>query len=124
MLNATEKRFEADIEASLVGQGGYTAGSAAAFSPSTPGGFDANLGLWPGVLVAFLRDSQPDEWQRLAKLHGEALAAHPEWPVIPMASMIESMSTRRAPIGSFAPKSAGAQAFSQLWQAIERRLAA
>ncbi|WP_404371205.1 ParA family protein [Sphingomonas sp. MMS24-J45] len=58
------------------------------------------------------------------KLHAEALARHPDWPVIPMASLIEQVTARRAPVGSFAAKSAGAQAFARLWQAIERRLAA
>ncbi|MEG3088202.1 ParA family protein [Sphingomonas sp. PB4P5] len=56
-------------------------------------------------------------------LHAEALARHPDWPVIPMASVIESMTVRRAPVGSFAGKSAGGVAFAALWQAIERRLA-
>ena len=56
-------------------------------------------------------------------LHAEALARHPDWPAIPMASVIESMTVKRAPLGSFAGKSAGGQAFAALWQAIERRLA-
>ncbi|WP_448661174.1 ParA family protein [Sphingomonas sp. CJ20] len=60
---------------------------------------------------------------RRRKLHAEALAAHPDWPVVPMASMIEAMAERRMPIGAFAPRSAGAQAFAALWTAIERRLA-
>lgn len=61
---------------------------------------------------------------RRRKLHADALARHPDWPVIPMASMIEQVTARRAPVGTFAARSAGAQAFAQLWQAIERRLAA
>jgi chromosome partitioning protein len=60
---------------------------------------------------------------RRRKLHAEALARHPDWPIIPMASVVESMAARRAPVGAFAGKSAGGQAFAQLWQAIERRLA-
>lgn len=59
---------------------------------------------------------------RRRKLHAEAVAAQPDWPVIPMASIVESMSVRRAAVGSFAPRSPGAQAFAGLWQAIERRL--
>jgi chromosome partitioning protein len=58
------------------------------------------------------------------KLHADALARHPDWPVIPTASLIEQVTARRAPIGSFAPRSTGATAFAQLWQAIERRIAA
>lgn len=57
------------------------------------------------------------------KLHGDALARHPDWPVIPMASVIESMTVRRAPVGSFAGKSAAGQACGHLWQAVEKRLA-
>lgn len=57
------------------------------------------------------------------KVHADALARHPDWPVVPMASVIESMAVRRAPIGSFAARTAGAQAFAGLWQAIEKRLA-
>jgi chromosome partitioning protein len=60
---------------------------------------------------------------RRRKLHAEAIARNPDWPVVPMASIVESMAVRRAPVGSFAAKSAGGQAFAQLWQAIERRLA-
>ncbi|HTG38912.1 ParA family protein [Sphingomonas sp.] len=59
---------------------------------------------------------------RRRKLHAEAIAAQPDWPVIPMASLVESMAARRAPVGSFAPRSAAAKAFGDLWQAIERRL--
>ena len=59
---------------------------------------------------------------RRRKLHAEALARHPDWPVIPMASVVESMAARRAPVGAFAGKSPGGQAFAQLWQAIERRV--
>ena len=61
---------------------------------------------------------------RRRKLHADALARHPDWPVIPMASLIEQVTARRAPVGTFAARSAGAQAFAQLWQAIERRIAA
>ena len=61
---------------------------------------------------------------RRRKLHADALARHPDWPVVPMASLIEQVTARRAPVGSFAPRSAGAAAFAQLWQAIERRIAA
>ena len=60
---------------------------------------------------------------RRRKLHAEALTTHPDWPVIPAASIIEAMTERRQPVGAFAPRSPGAQAFATLWQAIERRLA-
>ncbi|MFM9828979.1 MAG: ParA family protein [Sphingomonas sp.] len=59
---------------------------------------------------------------RRRRLHAQALERNPDWPVIPMASIIESMSVRRAPVGSFSGKSAAAQSFYLLWQAIEKRL--
>ncbi|QBM76385.1 ParA family protein [Sphingomonas sp. AAP5] len=61
---------------------------------------------------------------RRRKLHADAIAQHPDWPVIPMASQVEQVTVRGEAVGSFAPRSAGAQAFASLWQAIERRLAA
>jgi chromosome partitioning protein len=57
-------------------------------------------------------------------LHAEALLRHPDWPVIPMASGIESMAVKRAPVGAFARGSSGAQAFASLWRRIEHQLAA
>lgn len=60
---------------------------------------------------------------RRRKVHAEALERHADWPVIPMASAIETMAVRRAPIGSFAVRTPAAQAFAALWQAVERRLA-
>jgi hypothetical protein len=59
---------------------------------------------------------------RRRKLHAEALAAEPDWPVVPMASVVEQMAAHRAPLGEFAPRSAAAKAFSALWQTIEMRL--
>jgi cellulose biosynthesis protein BcsQ len=59
---------------------------------------------------------------RRRKLHAEALAAHPDWPVIPAASIVEAMGTHRAPVGAFAGRTAGGKAFTELWREIERRL--
>jgi chromosome partitioning protein len=61
---------------------------------------------------------------RRRALHREALVANPEWPVIPMASVIEIMAVRRAPVGAYAHKSAAGEAFDGLWRGIEKRLAA
>ena len=55
--------------------------------------------------------------------HAEALARRPDWPVIPMASAIEAMTTQRAPVGSYAGSGTAAKAFALLWQTIEHRLA-
>ena len=60
---------------------------------------------------------------RRRKLHADTIARHPDWPVIPMASIVEAMAVRRLPLGAYAPRSPGGQAFADLWQAIERKLA-
>ncbi|WP_375394950.1 ParA family protein [uncultured Sphingomonas sp.] len=60
---------------------------------------------------------------RRRSLHAAAVERHPDWPVIPMASVIEQTAARRAPVGSFAPRSEGAKAFDALWRTIELRLA-
>jgi chromosome partitioning protein len=39
-----------------------------------------------------------------------------------MATAVEQMADRHAPIGVYAPKSPAAKAFSALWQAVERRI--
>lgn len=59
---------------------------------------------------------------RRRTLHREALAANPDWPVIPLASAIEQCAVRRAPVGAFAPSSPAARDIAQLWRAIERKL--
>jgi cellulose biosynthesis protein BcsQ len=56
-------------------------------------------------------------------LHREAMAAEPKWPVIPMTSAVEQMSSRRAPLGAYAARSPAGLAMSQLWQGVERKLA-
>jgi cellulose biosynthesis protein BcsQ len=60
---------------------------------------------------------------RRRALHVAALARNADWPVIPMASAIEAMAARRAPLGSFAPRTTAALAFAALWRTIEQRLA-
>lgn len=60
---------------------------------------------------------------RRRRLHADALERNPDWPVIPMASLIEAMAVHRAPLGAFAPRSTGTLAVDTLWQAIEKRLA-
>lgn len=55
-------------------------------------------------------------------LHRAMLDKYPDWPVIPMASALEQSTTRRIPIGAFAPRSAAAEAIARLWTGIERKL--
>jgi chromosome partitioning protein len=78
---------------------------------------DRNQGGHAPVLPVF---SMVD---RRRALHKAALDADPQWPTIPMASAVEQMAVRRAPVGLFAARSPAAEAFSQLWQGVERKLA-
>lgn len=57
------------------------------------------------------------------KLHQEAHATNPDWPIVPMASILEQMAVHRTPVGAFAPRSPAAQAIRGMWAGIERRLA-
>ena len=71
----------------------------------------------PPVMPAF---SMAD---RRKGLHREALAAHPEWPVIPYAAAVEAMTATRQPLlaGRSSP---AATAIAGLWTDVERRLTA
>ncbi len=60
---------------------------------------------------------------RRRALHRAATEEHPDWPVIPMASAVEQMTVRRAPVGSFAAKTPAGEAFTALWTGVERKLA-
>lgn len=52
----TEKRFESDIEASLLSpNGGYTHNDDV---------YDPALGLYPDTLIRFIKNTQPKEWKR------------------------------------------------------------
>ncbi|HEX7885494.1 MAG TPA: ParA family protein [Phenylobacterium sp.] len=58
------------------------------------------------------------------KLHRDVIAAHPDWPVVPYASVIEQMGDRCAPLGVFAPRHTAARAFAEVWAHVEQRLVA
>ncbi|GAA3702083.1 AAA family ATPase [Sphingomonas cynarae] len=60
---------------------------------------------------------------RRRALHRAALEAQPDWPVIPMASAIESMTERRAPVGTYAPRTPAAAGIGVLWRAVEKAVA-
>lgn len=60
---------------------------------------------------------------RRRAMHREALDQHGGWPVIPMASVFEQMTERRAPLGAFTPRSHPAvEAVANLWQRVEGAL--
>lgn len=57
-------------------------------------------------------------------MHRAALDQEPGWPVIPMASAYETMTDRRAPLGSYAPRnSLAVEAVADLWRRVEKALA-
>lgn len=60
---------------------------------------------------------------RRRALHRAAIAANPDWPVIPMASAFEAMSATPGEVGRLAPGSAAGGALLALWSGIEKRLA-
>ncbi len=62
-FDVREKRFEEDIEQSLITCGGYAKGD--------PKAFDRKLGLDVSTFIAFIKKSQPKEWQRFEKIYGE-----------------------------------------------------
>ncbi len=67
---------------------------------------------------------------RRRQLHQQIIAEFPEsYPaalasVIPYASVVEQMGTRRAPLGAYAAASEAARAYVSLWIEIEQRLRA
>ncbi len=60
---------------------------------------------------------------RRRNLHQDALKRQPRWPVIPYASVVEQMASRKQPVGEFAPRSPAAQSFAKLWRGVERKIA-
>jgi len=58
----TEQAFEEAIEKSLVEKGGYAKGDSFDFSRELA--FDSK------TIFAFLKDSQPQSWEKLSEIHG------------------------------------------------------
>ena len=58
----TETAFEDVIEAHLLANG-YTALASKHY--------DTEKALFPDIAIRFIQQTQPKEWQRLAKLHGD-----------------------------------------------------
>ena len=61
-FDTREKRFEQDIEASLLTHGGYQKGN--------PAAFDRERALDTGTFLAFIRASQPKQWERYTGVYG------------------------------------------------------
>ena len=62
----TEQAFETNVESMLLGSG-WRKGDLAEW--------DVDRALFPARAVAFIRDTQPDEWAQMAALHGDDLEA-------------------------------------------------
>ncbi len=62
-----ERAFEAAIEHHLLAAGGYSSGD--------PATFDRERALFPTDTIAFIRETQPETWDALEKLHGDETAA-------------------------------------------------
>lgn len=61
----TEKAFEEAIESHLLEEGGYQKGNLDEY--------DRELALDKGVLLSFLKESQPDKWDKSITIHGAAV---------------------------------------------------
>ena len=62
--HTTEQAFESTVESMLL-DAGWRAGDL--------GEWDVERALFPARAVAFIRDTQPDEWAQMAALHGDGL---------------------------------------------------
>ena len=62
MKHTGEAAFEAVIEAHLLGNG---------YVRVAGEGFDRDRAIFPDTVLAFIRDTQPEEWTKLERLHGD-----------------------------------------------------
>lgn len=67
-FDVKEKRFEQDIEAYLVKDGGYKKGK--------PSAFDRKLALYKETFISFIKTSQPKNWERYVKIYGADSEKH------------------------------------------------
>ena len=58
----SETAFETVIEAHLLANG---------YVPVDRDGFDRGRSIFPGVVLGFIRETQPKEWAKLEALHGD-----------------------------------------------------
>ena len=66
-MDTSERRFEDEIEYSLTHFG---ASEFDLYESRSPSGYDRELGLYPQDLLDFVRETQPQEWARLERIHG------------------------------------------------------
>ncbi|MGK0541646.1 type I restriction endonuclease subunit R [Propionimicrobium lymphophilum] len=70
-METTERRFEEEIEYSLTHFG---ASQFDLYESCDPSGYDKQLGLYPQDLLDFVRETQPQQWERLERIHGAKAA--------------------------------------------------
>lgn len=68
MTDTSERRFEEEIEYSLTHFG---TSQFDLYESRDPSGYDRQLGLYPRDLLDFVRETQPQQWERLERIHGE-----------------------------------------------------
>lgn len=66
-MDTSERRFEDEIEYSLThfGESEFDV-----YESRDPRGYDKELGLYPKDLLDFVRETQPQQWERLERIHG------------------------------------------------------
>ena len=63
----TEAAFETTLSATLLG-GGY--------AKVSPESFDRERAIFPQVVLDFIRETQPNHWEKLEDLHGATTGEH------------------------------------------------
>ena len=89
--------------------------------PASPGGRSMVLCL-TGTRSGTVRSAGLQHGRPRRSLHLAALAAHSDWPVVPMASAFEAMSASPDGVGRLRAGSPPEVAVTALWRAIEKRL--
>jgi type I restriction enzyme R subunit len=80
-IDYKEKAFESAIEHHLAMNGGYTHGDNRDYealgsdTSKSPLGYDRETAMFPGVFIAFVKATQSDTYEALAKLHGTGVDA-------------------------------------------------
>ena len=65
-MDTSERRFEDEIEYTLTHVG---PSELDLYESRKPDGYDRTLGLYPQDLLDFVRDTQPQQWERLERIH-------------------------------------------------------
>ena len=66
-MDTSERRFEDEIEYALTHVG---PSELDLYESRDPNGYDKALGLYPQGLLDFVRETQPQQWERLERIHG------------------------------------------------------